>query len=335
MIKEIQSQLGFGPMSPEIIEAIIKASKILGKAFMLINTQNQIDWNGGYVNKWNTKQYVEYVNKIRKKYPGNTVYLCRDHCGPGFKENSNISDIYKTVSDDIDNGFDLIHVDFSKISPDKDLVLEESIKVIKYMFKKKSDMMIEIGTEENVGEIKDNIREILKELNYIQEFVRPQFFVVQTGSLVKEMFQVGKFNKSFVLKVHELLLKNNVKLKEHNCDYLNFNQIKQRQGIVDAMNIAPQLGVIQTLTVINEALVYGIDINLFLECSFKSGKWNKWLYFNNKENKMLCSILAGHYNYISDEYKQLISNLEKYTDIKKIIINRIIDLITYYSNAFN
>ena len=108
MVKNIKSQIGLGPMSPEIIEAVIKASSFLKKSFMLIGTKNQIDWNGGYVNNWTTKQYVEYVNKIRSKYRDNNVYLCRDHCGPGFKHNdsNDIDDVYRTVTDDIENGFD-------------------------------------------------------------------------------------------------------------------------------------------------------------------------------------------------------------------------------------
>ena len=66
MKNEIDSQLGFGPMSTEIIEGIVKASAQLKKAFMLICTQNQIDWNGGYVNNWTTNEYVEHVNRVEE-----------------------------------------------------------------------------------------------------------------------------------------------------------------------------------------------------------------------------------------------------------------------------
>ena len=334
MSSKIESKLGFGPMSPEIIEGIIKASSKLRKPFMLISTKNQIDWNGGYVNKWTTKQYVGFVNKMRGKHMGSKIYLCRDHCGPGFK-NDSIDDIYKTIDDDIKNNFDLIHIDFSKFSSDKKVVLDKTRKVIEWIIKKNNEIKIEIGTEENIGEYKDKIEEIISDFNFIKKFVSPEFFVIQTGSLVREINQVGSFNKKFISEIHEFLLHNDVKLKEHNADYLNFEMIKERKGIVDAMNVAPQLGVIQTETIVNEALIYGIDINPFLECSYKSKAWEKWLYKNTYKNKMLCSIIAGHYNFISDEYKELVFKLEKYINIKKLIIDKIIDLAKYYSDAFD
>ena len=334
MLKEIDSKLGFGPMSPEAVEAIIKASSILKKSFMLISTKNQIDWNGGYVNKWTTEQYVNYVNKIKKRYKNSKIFLCRDHCGPGFKNNS-VEDVYNTVFDDIDNGFNLIHIDFSKVSVDKKIVLEESIKIINSILKKNNEIKIEIGTEENLGEIKKDITGIKKEFFFIKEVVKPEFFVVQTGSLVKEIYQLGYFNKPFVNEVHDFLLENNVKLKEHNSDYLNFKQISGRCGVVDALNIAPQLGIIQTQVVLNEALLYGIDIKPFLECSYKSNKWLKWLYTSNRNDKLLCSILAGHYNFTSDEYKSMVFKINKYTDIRGTIIEKILKLVTYYSEAFN
>lgn len=329
----IDSQLGFGPMSTEIVESIVKASAQLKRALMLICTQNQIDWNGGYVNNWKTNEYVEHVNKLRKKYPESRVYLCRDHCGPGFK-NSNIDDVYRTLSDDIENNFDLIHIDFSKADSDKMVVLRETKRAILYILKKTDRIKIEVGTEENVGAVKDSITEIKKEISLIKEHVNPEFFVVQTGSLVKEINQVGKFNRDFISEVHNFLASVNIKLKEHNADYLNKKMILERRGLVDAMNVAPQLGVIQTCIVLNKALVYGIDISDFIDVSYKSKKWLKWLHNNTASDRMLCSIIAGHYNYTSDEYKRIIYMLEKQLDINRCIIDEVVNLITFYSETF-
>ena len=337
MYNGIKSRLGLGPMSPEIIEGIIKASSFLKKSFMLISTQNQIDWNRGYVNNWNTEEYVDFVNELKKKYKlndlKNHIYLCRDHCGPNFKT-SGSCDVSKTINDDILNGFDLIHIDFSMISKDKKIVLSETKKTIKKILKMNPDMKIEIGTEENTGIIKGGIKEIEEEFNFLSDVIKPEFYVVQTGSLIREIYQYGTFNKRFVNSVHNILKKNGVKLKEHNSDYLDYESINIRKGIVDAMNIAPQLGVLQTTMVINEAITYGLDIKPFIECSYKSKKWKKWLFKSTRDNKMLCSIIAGHYNFTTDEYKRLIAKLEKHIDIKSIVINKIFNLVKYYSDAF-
>ena len=327
----MNSRLGLGAMSPEIIEGVIKASSALKKPLMLISTQNQINLNRGYVNNWTTKEYMDFVNNLRRKYKDSKIYICRDHCGPGFSfKNTIVNDVYDTVYDDINNGFDLIHIDFSKFNKNRKIVLSETKKIIKWILKQKDNIKIEIGTEENVGEWKNNFEEIETEINFFKEFLVPEFFVVQTGSLVKEINQVGSFNNKFISRIHELLSVHGFKLKEHNADYLDYEMIKKRKGIVDAMNIAPQLGVIQTQVVINEALIYGLDINPFLNCSYNSRAWKKWLYKSTPRNKMLCSIIAGHYNFYSDEYKELISNLEKYTNIKDLIISKIINLIQYY-----
>ena len=44
-------------------------------------------------------------------------------------------------------------------------------------------MLIEIGTEINTGLYEDDIDEVREELCFIKSIVRPEFFVVQTGSL--------------------------------------------------------------------------------------------------------------------------------------------------------
>lgn len=335
MSNKIDSKLGFGPMSPEVIEGIIKASSILKKPLMLISTRNQIDYDGGYINNWTTRQYVEFVNKISAKYKDSKIYLCRDHCGPGFSFRDNsIEAVYKTIHDDIENNFDLIHIDFSKIDTNKLIVLEETKKVVKWILNHDRKVSIEIGTEENKGLFKSDIEEIKNELKFVMEFVEPEFFVVQSGSLIMEINQAGSFNKEFIARVHDFLSANNVKLKEHNLDYTDYEKVKERRGIVDAMNIAPSLGVNQTMETISQALIYNVNIYSFLERSYKSKAWQKWLHHNTSENKMLCSIIAGHYNFTSDEYKAMVSRLEKYIDINNLIIDRTVQIVKNYYDAF-
>jgi tagatose-1,6-bisphosphate aldolase non-catalytic subunit AgaZ/GatZ len=102
------SKLGIGPMSEEIIEAAFLYSETNSVPLMLISSKNQIDWDAGYVNNWNTKQYSSYVAEMKKKYPKAQIFVCRDHCGPGFK-NDDLTDVYKTIDADLSSGFDLIH----------------------------------------------------------------------------------------------------------------------------------------------------------------------------------------------------------------------------------
>ncbi|MCF7910682.1 class II D-tagatose-bisphosphate aldolase, non-catalytic subunit [Candidatus Pacearchaeota archaeon] len=328
----IKSNLGVGPMSSEVIEAIFRSSHYQRKQLMIIASKNQIDYEGGYVNNWTTKEFMEFVYKMKKSYPNSDVKICRDHCGPGFNGNHELSDVYKTIKTDIDNGFDLIHIDFCHFKGSKDEALEESKKAIEYCLKLNPNILLEIGTDENQGTNFGimNLNELEREINFFKNFCNPEFYVVQTGSLVKEINQVGNFNKEFVEKISEILTKKGLKLKEHNADYLSKENIKKRSGIVDALNIAPQLGVIQTAITLQKCLVYGVDFSKFSEVVYKKGKWKKWLYENSAENKFLCTIIAGHYHFASEEYKNIMEELGKREDIKENIISEIMEVIDHY-----
>lgn len=326
------SKLGFGPMSSEIIEAVFRFSEKNQEPLMLIASKNQIDWNGGYVNNWNTKEFMCFVSGLKQKYSSAKVYVCRDHCGPGFKD-KDLRDTYKTIDNDIENGLDLVHIDFSKLQGDYDDILKESKKAIEYIQKIKPEVLIEVGTDENKGEFLEDISKIENEMKFFTSIAEVQFFVCQTGSLIKEINQIGSFNVEFIKKVRETADKYNVFLKEHNADYLDSGQIKTRKGLIDAVNVAPQYGVIQTMLTFHKALNYGIDIKDFLQEAYQSRRWEKWLDTNTSDNKLLCSVIAGHYVFSSDAYKRLCEGINKYENFRESIVSEIMkNFKVYYDN---
>ena len=62
-----------GPMSKNVVDCVIKHSQ--QHQIGLIPSRRQVDYCGGYVNNWNTKQFSEYLSNSE-------VLLCRDHGGP-------------------------------------------------------------------------------------------------------------------------------------------------------------------------------------------------------------------------------------------------------------
>ena len=59
-----------GPMSKNVVDSVIELDNpIVG----FIPSRRQVDYDGGYVNNWTTKQFSEYVN--------NRVVIQRDHGG--------------------------------------------------------------------------------------------------------------------------------------------------------------------------------------------------------------------------------------------------------------
>ena len=49
--------LGVGPMSKNCVDAVLDLSKESIFPIMLISSRRQIDYDSGYVNNWNTKNY--------------------------------------------------------------------------------------------------------------------------------------------------------------------------------------------------------------------------------------------------------------------------------------
>ena len=330
MSNRIKSKLALGPMSKEIVEAIIRYSHFHRIQLMIIPSKNQVDTNKGYVMK--TKEFMNYIKELKQKYQDTNILISRDHCGVGFDGNYDLEKVYETIKSDIENNFDLIHIDFCHYQP-KEKQLEETKKAIKYCLKLNPNIMIEIGTDENEGTNYNmmNLKEIENEIDFFKEFFENiEFYVVQTGSLIKELNQVGNFNREFYQKISNIIKEKGLKIKEHNADYLSKEEIQEREGIVDAQNIAPNLGVIQTSIVLSKCLIYGVKFDDFLEEVYKGEKWKKWMHNNTKENKFLCSLIAGHYHFSSDAYKKIIEQLEKREDIRETIMTEIERVIEHY-----
>lgn len=323
---DVISRLGIGPLSPDIIEAAYSYSQEKAVPLMLIASKNQIDVDRGYV--FHTREYRSFLDELRKKYSQANVYICRDHCGPGHNSVFDLQDTYRTIDTDLEYGFDLIHIDFCFHRGSYDDVLKESKRAITYIQKRSPQTFLEIGTDENSGMHVENIMRVEEQMKYFTSFCQPHFFVTQTGTLIKEIQQVGTFYEDYVKKLRLLANTLGLALKEHNADYLPAAQITRRKGVVDAVNVAPQFGVIQTQLTLARALTYGLDIQEFLDISYRSRKWEKWLLSNNEHNKLLCSVIAGHYNFSTDAYQHLYEKLHQHENFSQAVqqeMHRIFD----------
>lgn len=327
--------LAIGPLSNEIIEAVFAYSHDHSVELMLIASRNQIDVHGGYVNDWTTADYRSYIAEMRLKYPLSKVLVCRDHCGPGFKDKikDDLQSTYETVEEDIRCGFDLIHIDLCRADLSQEDKINESKKIMEFGKKINTNIMFEVGTDENDGQNFANVEVVESNIKSILEVAKPEFYVLQTGSLIKEAKQVGHFEKKLVSMFHDLLSKHSIKLKEHNADYLTHGQIKERQGLVGAMNIAPQLGVIQTSTILNLCLIHGINFEAFMRLVHEQGRWKKWS-LGHLDNHYASTLVAGHYHFNHEEYHRIALQLNAHVDLRAIIISSIKNVIHHYLSAF-
>jgi fructose/tagatose bisphosphate aldolase len=235
-------ELACGPMSSQAIEAVFRVSEDRGVQLALIASKNQIDYAGGYVNDWTTAQYMEFVRFMRESYPRADVVVCRDHLGPGFKKKvpgmSQYQDVLNTLESDIEQGFDLVHVDFCHAEGSEVARLEVTADIVAQARAKRSDIGIEVGTDE-IGVLR-NREHIQREIDWlVRNNVNPDLYVLNTGSKVEANRQAGHFNPGLVEQVRTMLQGTGMRIKEHNADFLGYPQIIQRQGKVGAMNIAP------------------------------------------------------------------------------------------------
>lgn len=328
---EVISRLGVGPMSRQIIEAVFGYAQEKGVPLMLIASKNQVDYERGYV--FHTAEYRDYLDTMKIKYPAAKVYICRDHCGPGHNSIFDMADTYRTIDADLESGFDLIHVDFCFHRGDYENILIESKNAIEYIQRQALGTLIEVGTDENDGVGVEDIVRAEEQMKHFTSYCQPHFFVSQTGSLIREVSQEGMFHDDYVSKLRLLADKYGVGIKEHNADYLSAGEIKKRRELVDAVNVAPQLGVLQTKLTLYKAMLYGINANDFLDVAYRSRKWEKWLSRSDAQNKFLCSIIAGHYNFNTDEYRRLYEQVSECEDFDRTLqqeMRKVFDL--YISN---
>jgi len=62
----MEPKIFLGPMSKNIVDTVIEYSNSVKLPFTFIPSRRQVEYNGGYVNNWTTKEFVNYVKKKGK-----------------------------------------------------------------------------------------------------------------------------------------------------------------------------------------------------------------------------------------------------------------------------
>ena len=363
--------LGVGPMSKNCVDASIELAEQYKTPIMLIASRRQIDseqFGGGYVENWTTEQFVDYV--IEKDINQNII-LARDHGGPWQNEleksqNMNLKDAMQSAKDsyqaDIDAGFHMLHIDPSvdiHSQPDIDQVLERVYELYDFCWshaqQKNQDIIFEIGTEEQSGS--NNSKE---ELEYTLESMKnfcnankmpfPSFVVIQAGTRVMETKNIGSFESPVRIKnelppeiqipqMIDICNKYGIFMKEHNTDYLSTESLRWQPRLgIHAANIAPEFGVAETKAFVNILKQTGhIDLlDEFLEISYNSMKWKKWMLKDTDANDTDRAIIAGHYVFATSECMAIKKEAEKRINgLDEYLKNKVKTSIYRYMNAFN
>ena len=332
--------LGVGPMSVNCVDSALELSNEYNAPIILIASRRQIDseqFKGGYVNNWTTSEFTKYV---RNKNGGKNIIIARDHGGPWQNNNEieqkmNLDQAMRSAKDsfksDIDAGFEILHIDpsidINGLVP-KDKLMDRLFELYEYCWdyakKSNKEIAFEIGTEEQSGSTNtpDDLNETL---HLIEKFCNknkipfPTFVVIQTGTKVMETRNIGTFDSPLrveneiaaeiqVPKMIEICKSFNVLMKEHNTDYLSDQSLlwHPRLGIHSA-NVAPEFGVTETnaLLQILEKNNLGSLALKFIELSYESKKWHKWMLPNSTASVREKAIISGHYIFSTPECIEL------------------------------
>jgi len=351
-----KSLLGVGPMSVNCVDAAIELANEFDSPLMMIASRRQIDsedFGGGYVNQWSTDRYASYVMDNDKK---GRVILARDHGGPwqseievkkGLSLRRAMDSAKDSFSADIDAGFQILHIDPSidiHGRPTVDETLDRVFELYEFCWSyaksKRKEIAFEVGTEEQSGSTnsQEELDYTLGKINSFcdkNKFPRPVFVVVQTGTRVMEMRNIGSLDSPFrvfdempaeiqVPKMVEICNTHGVLLKEHNADYLSDEILKWHPRLgIHAANVAPEFGVTESkafssLLETNSLKQLADD---FYSLSFSSKKWEKWMLQDSTLSDKDKAIISGHYIFADARFIEIKRQAEKELSKKNIILD--------------
>ena len=286
-----------GPMSKNIVDAIIEFQKSTKHKLGLIPSRRQIEFNGGYCNNWTTKQFSIYAKDILLK---------RDHSGPG--QGYADDDGYESLKFD-SQYMDIIHIDPWKKYPSYKKGLNWTIEMIKFCNNINPNIKFEVGTEQNIRPFNpselDKLVKDLKQNLKRSEFNQIKYLVIQSGTSLSSTYNTGLYDQEKLIFMIKIAKKHNLISKEHNGDYISEKLIKEKMKLgLDCINIAPEFGLIETQTYLDE--IKNPDIlNRLWEICYNSNRWKKWVNknFDPLNEKVQLIKICGHYVLSSKEFQ--------------------------------
>lgn len=334
--------LGVGPMSLNCVDAAIALANEHRVFLMLIASRRQIDseeFGGGYVNNWTTEQFATYV---RERDTGGFIVLARDHGGPWQNEletwrsmdlHAAMDASKRSFQSDIEAGLDMIHIDPSRgsnsFAPPTMKEFTERTKELLAFCKgvaatSRREVAIEIGTDEGniglapsaeIGEMAEDVVDFCRR----ERFDAPEFLVIQTGTKVMEMQNVGPLDPqvqrvgdvdgcSALPSLMAIADRHGFISKEHNADYLSAPTLQwhlRRQ--IGAANVAPEFGVTESRTFVDLVRTVGMPHleERFLELAFTSRKWEKWMLTETVATDRERALIAGHYVFATPAFREI------------------------------
>jgi hypothetical protein len=327
-----------GPMTQNVIDAVIEVANETNETFGFITSRRQIDYTGGYVG-YNTRNFIKYV-----KSKTNNVLLCRDHGGIGQGElltaTPHIYNDNTSFKCDAAWCMDIIHIDPWKFYYDWNNGFMETFNNIILINSLNYLVKFEIGTEEAIRAFNDEeFYKLLYQLKYelgndiFKKNIK--YAVIQSGTRLQGTKNIGHFNIERLKSMNAICKEFDILSKEHNGDYLTDEELKIRfDNGLDAINIAPEFGVIETGVLMNN-VKNDEDFEKIYDICMNGGKWKKWIpeiyhvkrHLDKSSRQHLIEICGHYHNKAIKEIIQMDDEI-----IKVTLKNKLYELIKLYEH---
>ncbi|MDQ3083257.1 MAG: hypothetical protein M3Q77_00395, partial [Thermoproteota archaeon] len=265
-------------------------------------------------------------------------------------DNESMTRAQKSYVDDINAGFDLLHIDTSKDPgyPERvpyDVAIRRVVDLISFLesYKRHNNshhFSYEVSLEETVSNT-DRIDEFISFVQILsnelaaKNLPQPIFITGNTGTQTRMDRNIGLFDKKIVNKLTGIAIEHNMLLKEHNADYLSTDLLQIHPMLdIKMANVGPEFARVGTDALMRLALEEkklistfnnslspsNIDLVLFNAVKV-SDKWKKWLIdheqisnFEDKDFREMVLKVNGHYFFSRSDMiearKKLFENLK-------------------------
>ncbi|MEU4701672.1 class II D-tagatose-bisphosphate aldolase non-catalytic subunit [Nonomuraea dietziae] len=327
--------LGVGPMSPTVVDASIECAAEHDAPIVFIASRNQVearDLGGGYVAGWTSRDLREYVRERAEAHGhAGPLYVGRDHGGPWQRDDDHraglgweeaMDSAMRSYREDIEAGFDYLHIDTAKDPAfprgvPLDLAADRAVHVLREVEAFRAgggypEVAYEVSLEEANGtsstpaDFAYFMDTLLKRVEH-HGLPRPLFMVGNTGTLTG-LSQAGRVDFETVGALAETAARHGVVLKEHNADYLPFDDLARHPAAgIGMANVAPEFGRLQTEALLRLAALEGAACRrrglpgsafgeILTDLVFRSDRWRKWVRSGADLATSDAVVLAnGHY----------------------------------------
>lgn len=305
--------LFIGPMTKNVVDACIEYANDEKVPLALIPSRRQIDMASGYVNGWKTASFASYVRSR-----SDMIVLERDH-GGAWQGDEDDFGVLSLVHDS--QHFDLLHIDpFKKY---KDIWAAASYTAYIMEELKDAPCRFEIGTEEAICRL--TVDQARKFFSMVRDRVRDgldrvEYLVVQFGTKIIGAHNTGQFDLIRAREMIALCAEFGKKSKEHNGDYLTAEGVRERRALgLDALNIAPEMGGIESECVLHAMGDRQDLIDRFFKCCLATNRWQKWFpkNFDPASDKGGVIHACGHYCFSDPEFVCISSEIDYKTATDK------------------